>query len=139
VFVAGFIGSPAMNFFDVTLVQEDGALYVDTGDFRLLVPDDRKRVYQNYIGKEAVLGIRPEHIHAASFSPPGIVASPLKGSVEVVELLGHELHMYINTGTYSFVATVDTRLKADMGDKVDLVVDMSRMHLFDKDTEWAIR
>lgn len=138
-FVAGFIGSPSMNFFDATLVGEEGNIHVDTGDFRVPVPDDRKEVFDAYVGKEVIFGLRPEHIHAARFTPPKIVAAPVKASVDVVELLGHELHLYLTSGQNSYVATVDTRLAPSPGQELDLVMDMSRMHLFDKNTELAIR
>ena len=139
VFVAGFIGSPSMNFYDATLVSEEGNLYVDTGDFRAMVPAQRRSMYGNYIGRRVVFGMRPEHIHAKNFTPPSITPSPLEGTVEVVELLGHELHLYVNTGTRNQVAIVDTRVSPQIGGHVSLVMDMSNMHLFDKDTEIAIR
>jgi multiple sugar transport system ATP-binding protein len=139
VFVAGFIGSPAMNFFDATLVGEEGKLFIDTGDFRVEVPAERKGAYNDYIGKEVIFGMRPEHIHAPEYAPPNILASPIKGSVEVVELLGHELHLYVNSGKNSLVATVDTRKRVSIGNDIDLVMDMSNMHIFDKQTERAVR
>ena len=139
VFVAGFIGSPSMNFFDVTLVQEEGNLWMDCGDFRLPVPENLKRMCADYVGKEAILGIRPEHIHAPEYAPPNINAAEIKATVEVVELLGHELHLFLTTGNNNFVATVDTRMAPAIGDTVKLVADMDRMHLFDKNTELAIR
>ncbi len=139
VFVAGFIGSPSMNFFDATLVGEEGRLFIDTGDFRVHVPEERKQALNNYVGKEVIFGMRPEHLHAPQFAPPGIDASPLEGIVEVVELLGHELHLYVNAGKNSMVATVDTRLQVNTGNQVQLVMDMHNMHLFDKTTELAIR
>ncbi|MBP6470387.1 MAG: sn-glycerol-3-phosphate ABC transporter ATP-binding protein UgpC [Chloroflexi bacterium] len=139
VFVAGFIGSPAMNFFTATMVQEDGHLFLDSGDFRVQIPDDRKPVFQSYAGSEVTMGMRPEHIHSPEFAPPGIVAAPIKGTAELVELLGHELHLYVNTGKNSLVATVDTRMNVNVGNNVDLVMDMGNLHLFDKKTEKAIR
>lgn len=139
IFVAGFIGTPSMNFFDATLVSEEGKLIVDTGDFRVTVPDDRKKAYSNYVGKQVTFGIRPEHIHATEFAPPGIVPSPIKGTAEVVELLGHELHVYLRTGKHVPIATIDTRKRLAVGNQVDLVVDMANMHIFDKNTELAVR
>lgn len=139
VFVAGFIGTPSMNFFDATLVNEEGKLIVDTGDFRVAVPDDRKKAYSSYVGKQVTFGIRPEHIHATEFAPPGIVPSPIKGTAEVVELLGHELHVYLRTGKHVPIATIDTRKRLSVGNEIDLVVDMANMHIFDKNTELAIR
>lgn len=139
VFVAGFIGSPSMNFFDGTLVAEEGDLIVDTGDFRAKLPEDRKKCCDDYIGKEVILGVRPEHIHAPEYAPPNVYPSPVQGTVEVVELLGAELHLIVNSGKNTFVATVDPRKDVHMGNEIDLVLDMSAAHLFDKDTERAIR
>ena len=128
-----------MNFFDATLVGEEGKLWVDTGDFRVPIPEDRRQPYDSYEGKEVIFGIRPEHLHAKNFEPANINAAPITATVDVVELLGHELHIYIDSGQNNFVATVDTRLAPDVGQELPMVVDMDRMHLFDKSTELAIR
>ena len=138
-FVAGFIGSPAMNFFTGTLVSEEGDLFVDTGDFRAKLPEDRKNVLADYEGKEVILGVRPEHIHAPKYAPPNIDPSPITGKIDVLELLGAELHLYVSSGKNTFVATVDPRMDVHPGDTIDLVLDMSGSHLFDKETERAIR
>ncbi len=139
VFVAGFIGSPSMNFFQTTLVKEEGNLYVDTGDFRIQVPEKRRKTYQEYVGKPVIFGVRPEHIYSAGFAAPNITAAPLEGTVDVVELLGHELHLYVNSGQNTFVATVDIRERAHVGNRIQLVLDADNMHLFDKNTELTIR
>ena len=106
---------------------------------RLAVPADRNKIYESHIGKQVTFGLRPEHIHAANFAPPNIKASSFEGTVDVIELLGHELHLYITTGKSTFVATVDTRLAPTVGNTVPLVADMNNMHIFDKNTEQAIR
>jgi multiple sugar transport system ATP-binding protein len=139
VFVAGFIGSPSMNFFNATMVAEEGTIWLDAGDFRIHAPERRKAAFNNYIGKEVILGIRPEDIHAANFAPPGIDASAIDGTIEVIELLGHELHLYINAGKNNFVSIVDTRLAPSVGNTVQLVANADHMHIFDKTTELAIR
>ena len=139
IFVGGFIGSPSMNFFDATLVGEEGKLFIDTGDFRIEIPEERKAVFSDYTGKEVVFGIRPEHVHSPEFAPPTILAAPMKATVEVVELLGHELHLYLTSGKNSLVATVDTRKRVTAGNELELVMDMTNMHIFDKNTEQAIR
>lgn len=139
VFVAGFIGSPSMNFFDGTLVAEEGKMFVDAGDFRVEVPADRKAAYEGYVGKEIIFGIRPEHIHAPEYAPPAIIPAQIEASIEIIELLGHELNVIFNSGKNTFIATVDTRMEANIGNKIPLVLDMNNMHLFDKQTEKAIR
>ena len=137
-FVAGFIGSPSMNFFDATIVKEDSKLMVDTGDFRVEIPADRAAPYQSYVGKNVVFGIRPDHIYAPEYAPPFKHKATISGVVEVVELLGNELHIYLNSGTNTFVATIDIRIIANVGDKLELVMDMGNMHIFDKDTELRV-
>ena len=139
IFVAGFIGSPSMNFFNATIVQEEGKMIVDTGDFRVAVPEEKQARYKGIVGKEIVFGMRPENIHVPQFAPPGIIAAPFDITIEVVELLGHELNLFATSGKNSLVATVDTRLEANVGDKIGVVMDMNQMHVFDKDTEMAIR
>ncbi len=139
IFVAGFIGSPSMNFFDATLVAEDGTYYVDTGDFRIKVPSDLKSKYEDHVGQEVVFGIRPEDIHAPQFAPPDITPAPFSAAVEVIELLGHESHLFMSTGKNSVVAIVDNRFVVSVGNQVDLVMNVANMHLFDKQTELAIR
>ena len=139
IFVAGFIGSPAMNFFNGTLVSEEGRQFVDTGDFRLKIPVDRKETFAPYVGKEVVMGIRPEHVHSPEFAPPNILGENVNATVEVVELLGHELHLYLNSGKNSFVGTVDPRFAVQSGNNITVAFDVNSMHLFDKTTELAIR
>jgi len=73
------------------------------------------------------------------YIPPNIDSAPISANVEIVELLGHELHLFMNSGQSNFVSIVDTRLAPTVGSTIDLVVDVDRMHLFDKDTEAAIR
>lgn len=138
-FVAGFIGSPSMNFFNATMVGEEGRIFLDVGDFRVKAPERHKAAFNNYIGKEVILGVRPEDIHAADFAPPGIDATPIVGTVEVIEMLGHELHLYMNSGKNNFVSIVDTRLAPTVGNEIQLVANADHMHIFDKTTELSIR
>jgi multiple sugar transport system ATP-binding protein len=139
VFVAGFIGSPAMNFFDVTVVAQDGDLYVDGGSFRLKLPPEKNQALQPYAGNQVIFGTRPEDIHDHEFVPPGIRAEPLEAQVDVTELMGNEIFVYLLTGQKQFIARVDPRTKARVGNKMDVVINMDNAHLFDRDTEEAIR
>ncbi len=139
VFVAGFIGSPAMNFFNTTLIMEDGKMYADCKDFRVQVPEDRVPIYKPYLGKELLLGMRPEHVHDPEYAPPGIKPALVEAMVEVTELMGNEVVAYFATRNTQFLGRLDPRTKTRVGMTKGCVFDMSRMHLFDKETEKAIR
>jgi multiple sugar transport system ATP-binding protein len=138
-FVAGFIGSPAMNFFKATLKKSDGKIYVDGASFSVEVPESRNNVYGPYLGRSVIFGIRPEDIKDPTFTPPGIFAQPVNGNIEVTELMGNEVFLYISTGEHNYVARVDPRTTAKMGDKRQINFNMDNMHLFDPETEQAIR
>jgi multiple sugar transport system ATP-binding protein len=138
-FVAGFIGSPAMNFFDVTLVPEDGNLYVDGGTFRLKVPEDKRQVFLPHKGKKVVFGIRPDDLHDPNFTPPDITAGKMKAKVDVTELMGNEVFVHMLVGDKSFTARFDPRTAVRVGDTVEVVVNMDNMHAFDLQTEETIR
>ncbi len=130
-FVAGFIGSPSMNFFPAHIRKDDGALFVDTGDFAVKIPDDRVSVYAPMAGKEVILGMRPEDIHNPQFAPPGIHAAPVESKVDVTELMGNEIYLYMVAGKQNYVARVDPRTRFTIGEKVQLVFNMDNMHIFD--------
>jgi multiple sugar transport system ATP-binding protein len=138
-FVAGFIGSPAMNFFKSKLRKEDGRMIVDGGSFHVEVPENRHDMYTAYIDKPVIFGIRPEDIKDPHFLPPGIFPQSVPTKVDVTELMGNEIQLYMTTGEHSFVARVDPRTRARMGDDTEMAFNMNNMHLFDIDTEQAIR
>jgi multiple sugar transport system ATP-binding protein len=133
--VAGFIGSPSMNFFDTTLVEQDGKLFVDGGTFKLTVADSKKATYLPYKGKKVVFGIRPEDIFAAQYAAPGITPAKMMADVDVTELMGNEIFLYLLTGKKSFIARVDPRTHTHPGEQIELIVNMENMHLFDPQTE----
>jgi len=139
-FVAGFIGSPAMNFLDATLVRQDGKLMVDTGAFRVELPPDRAEKAAAAEGKPVVFGIRPEDIYDRQLE--GMV-KPTPGNtvavgVDVVEPLGNDVEMYLTAGTHQLIAMIDSKTKARSGDTIEVILDMDKSHLFDKQTEAAI-
>ena len=138
-FVAGFIGSPAMNFFKSKLKKADGKLYIDGGSFNVEVPADRYDMYSAYVDKSVIFGIRPEDIKDPHFLPPGIFPQNVETKVDVTELMGNEIFLYMTTGEHSFVARVDPRTRAQMGDQTEIAFNMNNMHLFDVETEQAIR
>lgn len=138
-FVAGFIGSPAMNFFKGKLVKGDGKLFFDGGRFKAEVPEARMAKYMAYADKPVIMGIRPENIHDPHFCPPNIFGQEIEGMVDVTELMGNEIFIYMTIGDHSFVARVDPRSRVVMGEKAHLTFNMANMHLFDPDTENTIR
>lgn len=136
VFVGGFIGSPSMNFFDATLVENDGKLEINSGGFRLSVPDAKAEEWRQFKGREVIFGIRPEDIHAKGFSPPGILEADMQATVDVTELMGNEIYVYLNTpDEKSFIARVDPRVEANVGADMNLAVNMANAHIFDTKTE----
>ena len=139
VFTAGFIGSPSMNFFDATLTGTKEEMYIDGGTFRLKVPPDKAKVYADYLGKQAIFGIRPEDIYDPELIAPGITEGRIKSTVEVTELMGNEVFVYLETGGKTFIARVDPRTRARVGMEMDAVLNMDNIHLFDPETELAIR
>ncbi len=139
IFVAGFIGTPAMNFFDVRLASSEGKLAIDGGSFHLDVPPDRVPALQPYVGKDLVLGIRPEDLHDPEFTPPGVVAARIPAEVDITELMGSEVYLYLLTGGKQFIARVDPRTRARVGNKIEVIANMANFHMFDKQSERAIR
>ncbi len=138
VFVAGFIGSPAMNFFNSRLLESNGKLIVDSGAFRVQVPEAHASRYRSHVGQEVVFGIRPEHLHDPSYLPPGIVETRVEALVDVTELMGNEVFLHLLAGDRPFVARVDPRTKARIGERMPLSFDMNNIHIFDKGSQLAI-
>ncbi len=138
-FVAGFIGSPAMNFFDAKITGSREDLCLDTGSFRLPVPADRKDKLVGLAGKNVVLGVRPEDIHDRDYQPGALNAAPVSTQVDVIEPMGAEIYLFLLSGKNSFIARVDPRSQARPGNKLDVVMNLDKIHVFDKETELAIR
>jgi len=130
-FVAGFIGSPAMNFFPAHIRKDGNNLYVDIDQSALKIPENRIETYMPCVGQEVIFGIRPEDIHNPTFVRPGIHAEPVEATVDVTELMGNEIYLYLVMGSNNFVARVDPRTRFTMGEKVKLLFDMDNFHIFD--------
>jgi multiple sugar transport system ATP-binding protein len=133
-FVAGFIGSPGMNFLPATIVTENAELYVDTGSFRLLIPEKKVPYLQDHKDKEVILGIRPEHIEDADFEDISLSNKMFSAMVEVVETLGSEIQLDVASGEHSLVARVDRRTKAKRHQEIQLAVNMDKIHLFETES-----
>ena len=141
-FVAGFIGTPQMNFFKVKLVKDSGGVYAVFGDNKVKVPQGKlkKFISDSYIGKEVYMGIRPENIHDEEAFLNASPETTIDVSVEIVELMGSETYLYLKTSGKddNIVARVDPRSTARGGDKIRVAFDATRMHFFDADTESTI-
>ena len=137
-FVAGFIGAPAMNFFKAKLRKNDSKLVVETNSFNIPIPPERMKAYQGYVDKEIVFGIRPEDIFNPAFVPPGIHVAEVETKVDVTELMGNEIFLYLLAGPNNIVARVDPRTNFHVGDKVLVSFNLDKCHLFDPETELAI-
>ncbi|HEY8541431.1 MAG TPA: sn-glycerol-3-phosphate ABC transporter ATP-binding protein UgpC [Pseudothermotoga sp.] len=137
-FVAGFIGSPAMNFVDATLVAERGGIWVQTSGFKVKVVKEHESILEKWVEKQVVFGIRPENIFDKLFALAPQPENTIQGIVDVVEPLGSETLLHVTAGNDSIVARVDPRTKAKEGEKIDLVFDMNTIHIFDKETQQAI-
>jgi len=137
VFVAGFIGSPAMNFFRSELQSVNDTLYADTGTFRIKLPADKRDAASTHTGRQVIMGIRPEDISEAS-ELPNADGNTATLPVEVVEHLGSETNVYLLAGQTPFIARLDARAPAEAGKPMQVAFDAGRLHLFDPDTEQAI-
>jgi multiple sugar transport system ATP-binding protein len=131
-FVAGFIGSPAMNFFDCRIEQAGDGLDVRLSDGTVLpVPAAKQTAYRPFTGKAMTLGLRPEHITESSDRPG---SARFNAGVEVVEPLGLEVLVYFGLGITSYCARLDSRTQAAPGQTISLVADMNEMHLIEPET-----
>ena len=142
-FVAGFIGSPAMNFIDCTLVEENGSVFARFGENKILIPEGRiaKLTDKSYIGREVTLGIRPDDIHDEEVFIQNYPEATVGAYVELIEKLGFETLLYLNISgkeDENIVARVNPRSTVMMNDTVKMVFDPNRIHLFDKETEISI-
>ena len=145
IFVAGFLGTPQMNFINGKLVNRDGGVYFDFQNVSLKLPDEKANAEElkDYIGQEVIIGLRPE---AISDSADAVAANPeysFEVNVDVTELMGAEIYLYLTVGDpedepTSLIARVSSRSQSRAGDKIKVAVDMSRFHIFDKDTEVCI-
>jgi multiple sugar transport system ATP-binding protein len=141
-FVAGFIGSPSMNFFPGALSGSDGTLTASMAGMTLRIPQGRGVGLASMSGRDVVFGLRPEDIYARGMEAPGH-GTPTddvcgKAMVEVVEPLGGEQFVYLEAGGQEFTSRMDSRVKATPGEALELVFDTSRLHVFDKQTERAL-
>jgi multiple sugar transport system ATP-binding protein len=135
-FVAGFIGSPAMNFVDVTISESGGSTWASAEGFRLQVPSRFEERMRGRVGSRVTLGVRPEALHVANGSDPA--GYLLDTSVDVLEPLGNEILVNFRAGGAAMVARVDPSVRLKAHDPVRMALDPERLHFFDSKTEAAI-
>jgi len=138
-FVAGFIGSPAMNLLNARVLGSADGMYVDTGNFQLPLPEAKAGPLQPYLGKEVALGIRPENIRDKRFvSYDPSIHSDLTAKVDVYEPLGQDVVIHVLVGSQLLVTHMDSRTQVRSGQEMQIVVELDRLHFFDPQTETTI-
>jgi multiple sugar transport system ATP-binding protein len=134
-FVAGFIGSPPMNFMTGKIVKTDGRFYFDEGNIHVRIAKEMEAKLAPYAGKEVIFGIRSEDIYDKLFVSEAPAENVVKVTCEVVEPMGSEVYLYLNTGRHSFIARVGAHDRPEVNEDMYLVYDMSKVHFFHSDTE----
>ncbi|MBQ1340166.1 MAG: sn-glycerol-3-phosphate ABC transporter ATP-binding protein UgpC [Ruminococcus sp.] len=142
-FVAGFLGSPQMNFIDAVLKEEYGQYIVEFGSktqkFTIVVPESKvNSELGNYVGKEIVLGVRPESIHDEEMYLSNASTGVINTYVELTEMMGAEIYLYLLCEGIPLTARVSARSTAKSGDEIRVAIDPNRIHIFDKETEKTI-
>ena len=146
-FVAGFIGTPQMNFITAKLVMKQNDLYLEFGSNSIKIPADKANnpALKEYIDQEVVMGVRPECVMEDAAHLEMLTDSTINVGVEVTELMGSEIYLYLSfdgqedaTNGKNIIARVSARSTARAGDEIKVAFDTSRMHIFDKDTERCI-
>ncbi|MGL1890444.1 MAG: sn-glycerol-3-phosphate ABC transporter ATP-binding protein UgpC [Spirochaetaceae bacterium] len=134
-FVASFIGSPAMNTVSAKVREENGKIIVDEGGFVITVPADKEEVMKTYVGKDILMGIRPEDVEV---NEKATSDAYIKGTIEVVEPLGDETILYISTADHQIVCKVEPTAICKVGDELTLTPNVDKIKFFDVETEKSI-
>ena len=139
-FVAGFMGSPQMNFLDAQIAQKGNDLVAKIGEYDVVIPAAKAKALKDggYVGKTVVLGIRPEDIHDSQMFIEASPSAPMSSTVKVYELLGAEVFLYFDVNGTQVTARVDPRTNSKTGDTIKFAFDMEKSHFFDKETELVI-
>jgi multiple sugar transport system ATP-binding protein len=135
-FVAGFIGSPAMNFATVTMVDGNGRITAKNAGLEIELPGAHADRLRGHVGRQLTLGIRPENLHVAGTADPEGLT--FNSKVEVVEKLGSEILLDVRVGNDTMVAAVDPTVRAKVQDSLRLAINPERLHFFDAKTEAAV-
>ena len=139
-FVAGFIGAPQMNLVDATVGKDGSDVTLTFGGHTIAIPAEKGKKLEDggYIGKVVTLGIRPEDLHDEEAFLASSPKSVIDATIRVYELLGAEVYLYFDVDEANFTARVNPRTTARVGDTVKLGLDLSKIHVFDKETEKVV-
>ncbi len=137
-FVAGFIGSPQMNFCDAAIAVENGDTYIKFGSNSVKLNAKKAEQVKDYVGKEVVMGIRPEDMYDDQDSLTKFADTKCSAEVDVTELMGAETYLYLVIDGINFVARVKPDSTSERGQKISICMDPEKIHVFDKETEKAI-
>jgi len=138
-FVASFIGTPPMNFVSGRIIKDNGKYYFEGGRFKVKVVENMIKALEKYEGKEVIFGIRAEDIYDKLFTTYSSPDNTIKVTVEIIEPMGSEVYLHLNTGENILVARLGKVSSFPLvNQKIDVVLDMNKAHFFDKDTEKAI-
>jgi multiple sugar transport system ATP-binding protein len=132
-FVAGFIGSPAMNFVNVSLTQKESSFLAVADGIELPIPPEKKEYLQHLNDSEVILGIRPEHLEEKFFADKSAYSECFSATVDVIETLGAEVQLNVTAGGHPLIARVDARSKTRRQERIELAVHMEKIHFFEKD------
>ena len=133
-FVAGFIGTPPMNFVDGELAADDGRLSVDTGAGRLRLPDSFTEAVGSHVGRPVIFGMRPERLEPLAEGQEAPDGAVLEVKVNVVEPLGDDMLLYLSTAKHDIIAKVDSHVSATVGQQMRIRIDVARGHVFDTES-----
>jgi multiple sugar transport system ATP-binding protein len=137
-FVAGFIGSPPMNFMTGMVVKRENRLFFNEGNFMVKIVDEMQEKLKPYTDKEIVFGIRPEDVYDKLFVQYAAPENTITATCEVIEPMGAEVYLYLNTGKHAFIARVGGHNKPAVNQEMDMVIDMAKAHFFDPRSEKTI-
>ena len=135
-FVAGFIGTPPMNFIDTTLIKEKNKFILTFEDVKIELPDEKNvnNILENYLNQPVTMGIRPEALYTDESRPANKCLGKFKAEVELTELMGAETYLYLTVNKNSIIARVKSDTTTKSGDSLDVYIDVSKIHIFDKNS-----
>jgi len=139
-FVAGFIGSPQMNFMEATVEKRENGVYLIAGSFPIKLPDAKAKavIDKGYDEKIVIMGVRPEDLHDEEMFISSTSENTIEADVEVTELLGAEVYLYLIAAEKELTARVNPRSTAKTNDHIIIAIDTNKIHIFDKETEATI-